>query len=685
MFLIGKLSFVSHALRGSWYWALAAILTCAVWAGTALAMWPTTDRDGSYASRPYGVTTNLENQAVDLLFQLRDVLHPERRTRGMAEPITIIEIDEASIKASGVRIQTWPRSYYARLIDRASEGGASVIGLDMLLSEAGGLTDEAKAYDQQLSDSIANAGNVVLALKSAAGGLAEALEPLPIFAEAAYAIGFVDFPVDSDGFVRSTQISLRLRADKDTQLSFATRLAEGYLASRTAESAVPPSLMRTRTGDVVLGDRVLALRTDQFLQIDYRARSPAFRRVSAAELLFNERAQVADELFRDRIVLIGVSAIAAGDLFYTPFYEPMTVTRLVGKDLPVGPAMTPGVEQHAASVATILFGQTPVRPPFAWRIIAVLVPLVLVALAVFRLRALWGLVVVVVVAVAVLAAASWIFNSYGLILPLASAWIGMGVLGPVSLGLRYAHERALRDEKEIERAQIMEIFSRCVSQEVADELWERRSETILIGERRIVTVVFTDIRGFTSLSETAASDRVVRWLNDYFSRMHAVVNSHCGHISKFMGDGLMIVFGAPVGRDNDEEARAAVACALDMLEAVEQMNKDWKEMGRPQFKIGVGIHTGEATCGVVGAKQRLEYTVIGDTVNLASRLESTTKEKGVSLLISEDTAQLLGDKYELRGLGEVTVKGKMASTPIFTIDQKKVEQPPSTVAVAEAV
>ncbi|HEX8098470.1 MAG TPA: adenylate/guanylate cyclase domain-containing protein, partial [Pyrinomonadaceae bacterium] len=274
-------------------------------------------------------------------------------------------------------------------------------------------------------------------------------------------------------------------------------------------------------------------------------------------------------------------------------------------------------------------------------------------------------------AAASLVLSSWAFNAHALVLPLASAWVGMAVLTPFGLGLRYAREQMMRLESEQERAQVMDIFSRFVSADVANEMWERRGQDSLAGEVRTVTVIFTDIRNFTTLSESEASDKVVEWLNEYFGRMNRIVEAHGGHINKYLGDGLMIVFGAPVDRGDTEEARSAVACGLAMLREVERINEDWKGTGRPVMKIGCGIHTGPATCGVVGAERRLEYTVIGDTVNLSSRLESTTKEFGVPILISESTAKLLGDDYEVRPLGEVKVKGKTANTSVYTVEQKQ--------------
>ena len=176
------------------YWLAAILITLVVWAGVSLAMRPMKDASGSYASYPYGLITGVDNDALDLLFQLRDARNPQLRARGEREPITIIEIDDATIKTSGVRIQKWPRDLYARLIDNASQRGAAVIGLDVFLSEAGGASAEDKAADEKLAKSIADAGNVVVAMKTSAGGFEE-LPPLPMFADAAYAVGFVDLPL----------------------------------------------------------------------------------------------------------------------------------------------------------------------------------------------------------------------------------------------------------------------------------------------------------------------------------------------------------------------------------------------------------------------------------------------------------------------------------------------------------
>jgi adenylate cyclase len=645
-----------------WYWAVALFLGCAVWLGLALAMRPGKDVSAS----PYGLTTSLENKALDLLFQMRDVLHPNLRTRGRDEPITIIEIDERTTKAIHVRPQTWRRDRYARLIERANQGGALVIGLDKYLSEDGGATAESKAYDEELAKVMADAGNVVIASKLQAGNI-EAITPLPLFIDAANRVCFVDVTVDSDAATRSLPLTWP-GPDGESESSFATCLAEAYGNARAAEGEAPQFLTHIGSKREKLRERILPLRTDGTLQLDFRGRTPAFRRISAIDIL-SQDAPIPDDLFRDRIVLIGVNVIDE-DQFSTPFFESFSPLRWLDSSLSSAPVRTPGVELHANAVATMLFGQSPVRPRYGWQILSLMLPLALVALAVFRLRALWGMLTVLSVAAITLAVSSWAFNSHGMILPLASACVGMIILTPLGLGLRYTRERMLHDEAEANRAQVMDILSRCVSKEVAAELWERRDQ-IMSGERRVVSIIFTDIRSFTTLSENAPSDQVVIWLNDYFSRMYPIITGHGGHINKFLGDGLMIVFGAPDSRGEAEEARHAVACGLDMLGAVERMNVEWQGTGRPIVKIGVGITTGEATCGVVGAERRLEYTIIGDIVNLSARLEATTKEYGVPLLASEPTALLLDDTYEKRALGEVKVKGKNTSTKIFAVTVKQ--------------
>ena len=180
-----------------------------------------------------------------------------------------------------------------------------------------------------------------------------------------------------------------------------------------------------------------------------------------------------------------------------------------------------------------------------------------------------------------------------------------------------------------------------------------------------MTVLFSDIRGFTTMSEKGSPEDVVSQLNELFTRMVAVVFSHRGTVDKFVGDMIMALYGAPL--DDEEHAEHAVQTALAMITTLNDLNREWAEQGKPQLDIGIGINTGEMIAGNVGSDTIMSYTVIGDAVNLGARLESLNKDYGTRIIISEATRARLKGRYDIHPLGDVVVKGKSKPVAIFEV------------------
>jgi adenylate cyclase len=204
-----------------------------------------------------------------------------------------------------------------------------------------------------------------------------------------------------------------------------------------------------------------------------------------------------------------------------------------------------------------------------------------------------------------------------------------------------------------------------VSKDVYEQLVANPALARLGGQRREMTVLFSDIRGFTAVSERGQPEEIVGMLNEYFTRMVDLVFTHKGTLDKFVGDMVMALFGAPL--DDPHHADHAVEAALDMIAALAVLNARWKAEGRPELDIGIGINTGPMIAGNIGSEAIMSYTVIGDAVNLGSRLESLNKQYGTRIIISDATREQLSRPYRLRPLGDVIVKGKTQPVAIFEV------------------
>jgi adenylate cyclase len=217
-----------------------------------------------------------------------------------------------------------------------------------------------------------------------------------------------------------------------------------------------------------------------------------------------------------------------------------------------------------------------------------------------------------------------------------------------------------------ERDLIKRAFSGYISRQVMDAITAKGDLSALNGQRRHITVLFSDIRGFTTLAEGMLPEAVVALLGEYFERMCDVVLRHQGTIDKFLGDGMMVIFGAPL--DDPYQEEHAVGAAIEMQRELAKLTKVWEAKGRPLVRMGIGINSGAAVVGNIGSDQRMEYTAIGDTVNLASRLESASKELGFDIVVSEHTYQAVRPLFGWKFAGEVSVRGRIEPVRAYAVE-----------------
>ena len=222
-----------------------------------------------------------------------------------------------------------------------------------------------------------------------------------------------------------------------------------------------------------------------------------------------------------------------------------------------------------------------------------------------------------------------------------------------------------------ERDRLKMSFARYVSAHILDKILHSEAPLKLEGERRKVTLLFSDIRQFTHLAETLPPEAVVTLLNDYFGQMIEVIFSHSGTLDKFIGDGIMAEFGAPLDDMSQEEH--AIMTAIQMHKELAKLCAKWEKQNQPRIQIGVGIHTGEAVVGNIGSEKRIEYTAIGDSVNVAARLEQATKILNVPILLSETTYLGAKDKFPFKDLGTMALPGRKEQIRVYTIEMDKLK------------
>ncbi len=535
-----------------------------------------------------------------------------RGARAPRAPIVIVSIDQDSFDELDLA-WPWPRALHGRLLDALRAAKPAAIGFDILFAEP---SSRGPADDKALADAVGRAGNVVLAaartVVSQATFVKENLTPpIRTIRERAAGFGTVNFAFDPDGFVRSGFLLLQ-HQDRDIP-SFDRQLHRLAVAAGVPSAPLP----KTRT-----------------VLINYRGGPKTFPTIPYYRILAGE---IDPDDFHGKIVLVGATSPTLHDIFPTPFAR----------------NGMPGVEVHANIIETLLQGLALARMP---RSATVVFLVVAGTLAVWLTNRAGPLLALGLLAAAGLTHAAVGFAAF----VSGNVWVDqVPVLLALALGyggtVIESYMRAQREKRRLAR-----FFSPAVLREIV----RHRGE--LGRSRRIITVLFSDIRGFTPIAEALSPEEIADLLRDYMTAMTEVVFAHGGTVTQFVGDEIMALYNAPF--DQPDHAIQAVRTAIEFQERVKELSKRWEARCGLPLRTGVGINTGPAVVGVVGSAQRVEYGAIGDTINLGSRLEGMTKEFGTPIIISESTFQLTQDLFRCRSLGEIAIRGKSVPVKMYGVE-----------------
>lgn len=626
--------------------------------------------------------SDIVNRVDGLIYdlRLRSTYEPQKP---LDPAIVIVDLDEASLQQEGR--WPWPRQKLAHLVDEIFNAGAVLVGLDIVLAEpqenpvdmvaAAGVEvpDQATADwlalqrsaldgDAQLAKALSKGESILGYLFHAAGtdkygalydsSVSEGSHPpeafglqsmsgytanLAEFQKSAVGAGFVTVFPDSDGVVR--RVPLVLPYEGSFYPSLALQLARQYLLSERIEvvgAAISGAI--NMTGIEMDGVSVPTTRTGEVL-VPYAGRARSFPYVSAASVI--HRGPEAAVL-EGAIVLIGTSAIGLADLRPTP----------------IMPAF-PGVEIHANILRGLLHPEILAQEP-DWALGASVVTLTLIgaffALVFPRMPTLWIPVIGISITLAIIGLNLLLWTQSKISLPLFTPLIltlaSTTIFTLEALWIEFS-----------ERKKIRESFSTYIPEAHVSKVLESSRENLLEGERREMTVLFADIRNFTALSENLSSKQLKQLLNDYLTPVTRIIFNHGGTIDKYVGDMVMAFWNAPVS--NLDHADNAVIAAMEIIDETKRLAPVFASYGIPEFKVGIGINSGEMNVGDMGSEYRLAYTVLGDAVNLGSRLEGLTKFYDLPILVS-DTTKSTCKPLDFCYVDRVMVKGREQPLDIFT-------------------
>lgn len=595
--------------------------------------------------------------------------------------VAIVDINESSLRALApiAGRWPWPRAIHAGVIDYLARCRPLAIVYDVQFTEEDALGQyrigdralSGSESDDELVRSVARAGNVVLLADVVHEGLESGAIDTPIdiadvpgpryapgdsmkdrpslrlpfsrLRHAAAAIGHNLLQKDPGGVSRGMFPFVRAQGVPLPSLG----LAGALLAKR-----VDASRVRLDGNTLALDDVRVPLRDDGQTLLRFRAAhlskaAYAIRTYSFFDVLLSEEQARAGQApavpasaFEGKIVFVGTSGSGLADVHATAFG-----------------GTTPGVYLHATLADNVLSNRFVRETATGVGVAVSAAAAVTAGIAVALLPIVWtfgavGALSIAVVAIAALAMRSGVW--FPLTSPLAAVWTA------ALFAFAYQYFVEGREKREITR-----LFGKFVSPDIFQQLVTNPALVRIGGERRDMSVLFSDIRGFTAASEHASPEAVLAQLNEYFDAMVQVLFRHRGTVDKFVGDQVMALFGAPVV--DPGHADRAVAAAADMSRTLDRLNSRWTSEGRPALEIGIGINSGEMIAGHVGAESLMSYTVIGDAVNLGARIESLNKEHGTRVLISDATFERLSQPVQTRRVGEVAIKGRRQGVVVHEV------------------
>jgi adenylate cyclase len=596
-----------------------------------------------------GIIQTLELATYDLRLWLRGPRPPPPF-------IVIVAINDESFNALNQNIRTWRRTDYAHLIDTIAAGHPAVVGLDVAWIHASSTPDD----DETLAHTLRQTGRVVLAslIEHQAGPGYEYdryAAPIAPLAQGVAGVGLVNLPRDNDGIVR--RVNPWQWHNDNWYPAFGYEVARVYLGQ-------PATPFDPAAGPVTLGEHRFNLEDGQDFLINFLGGQATFPTFSMYQVLNGE---VSIETFTNKIVLVGFTTSLEQDLHTTAFNHPWG-----------SPELVPGVEIHANVIASLLNGD-PIQLVASWFSISLSLAVVgLTGWAFWKLRPVQAMLGVGGVALLYLLGTFLLFGWANLWLPIVAP-MGLTAL-TVAGGLV---EQVLIEEQE--KRQLRARFQSFMAPERLMAVLDHWEE--LLAEERAeisATVLFADIRGFTAATETMTrqgrSGEVIRFLNRYTDAMIEVIFTEHGVLDKMLGDGLLVLFGAPVPVPN--HALLAVRAAWRMAALLPKLNEFWPLRDQRPLRIGIGIHSGSMMDGIIGRGRRVEYTVIGDAVNTAARIENYTKEvlarhlaeagddgqPGATILLTQATYVQVKDYVHVdSNIPPCRAKGKVDPIPVYRL------------------